>query len=313
MEEQKPIFNIIDEICKEKNIEQKMLSFDWIRELKKDNKIHHIIRYQFDLNSANAYHIANDKYATYTVLKENNIPMIEHVMLFSPNTRSAYYDENYIQKVKQMLIETDNKLIIKANDSCQGRDVYCVNNEKSAKKVIEKMFKENKDSISLCPYVDIDFEYRVVVLDGEVLYLYKKRKPFVVGNGKNTIRELIDEKYSKDIEFTFVKTLNFDYIPFENEEIIISWKHNLSGGAEPVVVDENEENIDKIKNIAINAAKAIGIKFATVDIACTTQKELTVVEINGSVCMNKFAELIPDGYNIAKNIYSKAIDKMFEI
>ena len=313
MEEQKPIFNIIDEICKEKNIEQKMLSFDWIRELKKDNKIHHIIRYQFDLNSANAYHIANDKYATYTVLKENNIPMIEHVMLGSPNTRSAYYDENYIQKVKQMLLETDNKLIIKANDSCQGRDVYCVNNEKSAKKVIEKMFKENKDSISLCPYVDIDFEYRVVVLDGEVLYLYKKRKPFVVGNGKNTIRELIDEKYSKDIEFTFVKILNFDYIPFENEEIIISWKHNLSGGAEPVVVDENEENIDIIKNIAINAAKAIGIKFATVDIACTTQKELTVVEINGSVCMNKFAELIPDGYNIAKNIYSKAIDKMFEI
>ena len=36
------------------------------------------------------------------------------------------------------------------------------------------------------------------------------------------------------------------------------------------------------------------------------------MEVNGSVCMNKFTEIIPNGYNIAKEIYSKAIDKMFE-
>ena len=311
MDEQKNIFKILNELCEEKNIEQSLLSFGWIRELKKDNRIHHIIRYQFDLNSANSYHIANDKYATYVILKENNVPMIKHEMLFSPYTRSAYHDENYIEKVKMMLEENNNRLIIKANDSCQGRDVYFANNEKTAQKVIEKMFEENKDSISLCPFVDIDYEYRVVVLDNEILYLYKKKKPFVVGDGKRTIRELINSKYSKDIEFTFVKGLDFNFIPKENEEIIISWKHNLSGGAEPVLV-ENDENIDKIKDIAIKSAKAIGIRFATVDIACTIQKEFSVVEINGSVCMNKFAELIPNGYKIAKEIYSKAIDRMFE-
>ena len=54
------------------------------------------------------------------------------------------------------------------------------------------------------------------------------------------------------------------------------------------------------------------IKFASVDIAVTKNKEIFVMEINGSVCMNKFTEIIPDGYKIAKSIYSKAIDKMFE-
>lgn len=312
MNEQKPIFNMIDEICKEKDISQRLLSFGWIRELKRENKIHHIIRYQFDLNSANAYHIANDKYATYTILKENHLPMIKHEMIFSPFSRSAYYDENYIEEVKKLLAENNNKLIIKANDSCQGRDVYFVTNIIDAKKVIEKMFNEKKDSISVCPFVEIDYEYRVVVLDGEVLYLYKKKKPFVIGNGTNTIKELIDKKYNSETELTLVKGLDLNYVPTKNEEVIISWKHNLSNGAEPVIV-ENDENLEKIKEIAIKSANAIGIKFATVDIACTVEKDLTVVEINGSVCMNKFTELVPNGYQIAKEIYSKAIDKMFEI
>ena len=44
----------------------------------------------------------------------------------------------------------------------------------------------------------------------------------------------------------------------------------------------------------------------------TEKKEVLVMEINGSVCMNKFVEIIPNGYEIAKSIYSKAVDKMFE-
>ena len=56
----------------------------------------------------------------------------------------------------------------------------------------------------------------------------------------------------------------------------------------------------------------MGIRFATVDIGITPEKELTVVEINGSVCMNKFIDLVPNGYEVAKEIYKKAIEKMFE-
>lgn len=37
MEQSKTFFKIIDELCKEKNIEQKLLSYGWIRELFKSN------------------------------------------------------------------------------------------------------------------------------------------------------------------------------------------------------------------------------------------------------------------------------------
>ena len=311
MEKQKPIFKIIDELCEEKNIKQKMLSFGWIRELEKEDKIHHIIRYQFDLNSAISYKIANDKYATYVILKENKIPMINHEMIFSPFTRTKYFEKSFMYKVKKMLKNASNKIVIKANDSCQGKDVYCVKNKIEAKRIIKKMFKEKKDSISICPYVEIDYEYRVIVLEDQVLYAYKKRKPFIVGDGLQTVKQLINKKYFENDTLILSKNLNLNKILKKDEKLNISWKHNLSNGAEPVII-ENDENLEKIKDIAIKAAKAIGIKFATVDIALTSKKEILVVEVNGSVCMNKFAELVPNGYEIAKNIYSKAIDRMFE-
>ena len=36
------------------------------------------------------------------------------------------------------------------------------------------------------------------------------------------------------------------------------------------------------------------------------------MEINSSVCMNKFSKIVLNGYDISKNIYEKAINKMFE-
>ena len=314
MDELKIFYKILNEICQEKDIKQNLLSYGWIRELKKEDKIHYIIRYQMDLNSTNAYRIAKDKYATYTILTENNIPMIEHYMLFSPFTRSAYFDNNFMVSLQQMLEKSHHKIVIKANDSSQGKDVYCASNEVETEKIIHKMFEENKDSVSICPYVEIDYEYRVIILDGQVLYVYKKRKPYIIGDGIHTVQELIQDKYSEQVQITLDEGLDVKKIPKLGEEVAISWKHNLSNGAEPVLVDEkSDRNLEKIKEIAIQAGKAIGIRFATVDIALTSENELTVVEINGSVCMNKFAELVPNGYKIAKNVYEKAIDKMFEL
>ena len=36
------------------------------------------------------------------------------------------------------------------------------------------------------------------------------------------------------------------------------------------------------------------------------------MEINAGVCMSKFAKLVEGGYQIEKEVFSKAIDKMFE-
>lgn len=311
MEQTKAFFKIIDELCQEKEITQKYLSYGWIRELKKDGKSHYVMRYQFDLNSAISFNIASDKFATYEVLKSNKVPTIEHYMIFNPETRSHYYEKKFINQAKELLKKSDNKIVIKANNSCQGKDVYYCSTEEEIEKIVNQLFLEKNDTLSACPFLNIEFEYRVVYLCEEILFIYKKRKPFVVGDGKSTLQELINLKKVLYPNVTLIKDLDLNYIPKFGEEITVSWKHNLSGGAMPILL-ENDEYEEKVKKVATLAGKALNIKFATIDVAVTDKKEVLVMEVNSSVCMNKFAEIVPGGYDIAKNIYSKAIDKMFE-
>lgn len=311
MEKIKAFHKIIDELCYENKIEQKKISYGWIRELKKDNIVRNIIKYQFDLNTAVSCNIANDKFATYEVLKANSIPTIMHKMIFNSRTRSQYFDENYLDTVKELLEDNNNKIVIKANDSCEGKDVYFCSNEQEINATIKKLFSENKDSLSACPFKEIEYEYRVIYLDGEVLYTYKKRKPYIVGDGVSKIKDLINKKYS-NIKLDYMKNLNLDAILKSGECYEISWKHNLNGGAEPILIDESDKYIDKVKEIAVEAGKALNISFASIDIAQTKDMELLVMEINASVCMNKFSDMMPNGYEIAKAIYSKALLKMFK-
>lgn len=308
----KPFFKIMDEICKEKNIIQKIISYGWITELRKNNISKYIIGYQFDLNSAISYNIAGDKFATYEVLKSNNIPTIEHRMIFNPQTRSKYYKNKFLAEAKELLSQNNNKLVIKANDSCKGKDVHFCSTEQEIENTVKKLFEGNNDTLSACPYVDISYEYRAIFLCGEILYIYKKKKPYVIGNGKNTIQELIDKKFIEEVKLDICRDIELSRIPEEGEEVTVSWKHNLSSGAEPIVIDESDEFINQVREVALKAGNALNIKFASVDIVVSNKNEILVMEVNGSVCMNKFSEVIPNGYEIAKTIYSKAIDKMFE-
>ena len=226
MSSEKPFFRIMDEICKEKNIKQDIISYGWITKLQKENVSKYIICYQFDLNSAISYNIAGDKFATFEVLKSSNIPTIEHRMIFNPQTRTKYYQNKFLNEAKELLKQNNNKLVIKANDSCKGKDVHFCSNDEEIESVVEKLFESNNDTLSACPYIDISYEYRAIYLCGEILYIYKKKKPYVIGNGKNTIKELITQKFSEDMKIDICRGLDVNSVPDDGEEITISWKHN---------------------------------------------------------------------------------------
>lgn len=167
---------IIDEICKEKEIHQKLLSFGWIRELEKDGKIRHIVRNTFDLNPAGATEIVNDKYATYEVLKQNNINIPKHIMLFNPITRKEFA-ENLELQVQEALKEFNGQVVIKANNSYQGKDVFLFNNKEEIIQKVRELFSQGSNGVSACPFKDIETEYRVIYLNGNIEFVYKKEKP----------------------------------------------------------------------------------------------------------------------------------------
>ena len=51
--------------------------------LEKDDIKKYITGYKFDLNPQSISNIVDDKYALYEVLKNNNIPVIDHNIIYS--------------------------------------------------------------------------------------------------------------------------------------------------------------------------------------------------------------------------------------
>ena len=309
--ENKIFIQIIKELCNEMNIYIDILSYDWILKLSKNNKTKYIVANKFDLNTEAIGNIACDKYATFEVLKSNNVPVVEHYMLFNPQNRSAYTNDTFLFDLLAYFNKNEQTVVVKPNNGYHGKNVYLCKNQKELFASIYKLFIDN-DSISICPYYNIHTEYRVFYLDGSCVLIYGKKKPYIVGNGKNDIITLISKLNLPDnnIVKENLSNLDLNYIPNNNEIVELSWKHNLSGGATPFIIKDDELK-SRIVQLASLVGKTTNIRFATVDIIHTTNNNLYVLEINSGISSTKFIDNIENGYELAKDIYKKALEKMF--
>lgn len=108
-----------------------------------------------------------------------------------------------------------------------------------------------------------------------------------------------------------IACLDLSYVPHKGEKVIISWKHNLSGGAKPVIL-QDEKLKKEIEDLACLAGKAMNVRFATIDIIQTATNELYVLEVNSGIGTTIFVQSVDGGYSIIKEIFSEAVKKMFE-
>lgn len=307
------IFHVLmRELCAEMGIELKKLSFDWLLQLTKDGKVRHIAGNRFDINPEAGGNIACDKYATYEVLKSQNVPVVEHTMVFNPATRGKYIGNEGTNLTVVSEFLKHGCLVVKPNNGCEGIGVFLCRTLKETEIAIQKLFKSH-GSVSICPFYNIKTEYRTFYLNGEVHLIYGKTKPFVVGDGKSTIGELIEQLNlpEKVVVNDNLNSIDLTHVPRDKEKIEISWKHNLSGGALPKVL-EKSELYDNIAEIAIQAGKAMNMNFATIDVIQTLDDKLYVLEVNSGVCATIFIDLIDGGYETIKEIYRESLKTMFQ-
>lgn len=302
------MFNkIIKEICKELNIQYTYLSKDWIIKLEKDNKIKYLSGNKFDLNGHAVGLIMDDKYAFYDTLKNIDIPACIHNIIYRENNNYEYAKNCH---TKEDIISYFNKynsdVVIKPNIGSLGLGVYHITNKDELLEKTNELLKENF-SISICPFYNIKNEYRVIILDNNIKLIYKKQNPIVTGNGINTLKELLikfNKYYYQDKEI-------INIIPKKNEKYTYDWHFNLSRGS-IASLDIEDKLKEKLSLIAKKVSKEVGITFASIDIIELYNKELLVLEANSGVTIDKVIDFIPNGYNIAKEIYKEAIIKMFK-
>ena len=261
--------------------------------LEKDGKVEYIKQAtKTSLDSYVTMLIMENKVVTKKLLKDNGIVVPEGK------------DYSNIDLAKNDYRKYGAGTVIKPKSTNFGLGITIFKDEFSKEdydRAIEIAFKE--DSSILIERFVKGKEYRILVIDDEVVGILHRVPANVVGDGKRNIKELVREKnedplrgegYKTPLEkiklcesekmFLKAQNLNFEYIPQQNEVIYLRENSNISTGGDSL--DFTDEILEVYKKIAVKSAQAVGARICGVDMMIdkidseNIEKNYAIIELN---------------------------------
>ena len=293
---------ILKEICLENNISFNGYSNDWILQLKANNRTMYVYGYKFPNNNAAVEQICNDKAALSDILESRGIPHIPHFFFISPNNKQHMPPQGNWEQMLSLLRQYGT-VVCKPNNGTGGNGVFKISSSRDLECSAHTIFAKSR-SLSVSPYRHIQAEYRVIVIRSKIGVIYEKKRPFITGNGIDSIKHLIErDEALSDVEVD--EELDLTRVPDKDELVEVSWKHNLGQGAHPVLVTDPLKK-EALSKLALSCVLALDAEFISVDIV-EDEYGMEVMEINSGVMMENLARSSEENYGIAKGIYQKAI------
>lgn len=253
------------------------------------NKVHHFSLSMGDKVSEEAFEICNDKDLTKHYLQKHNVPVPVGEM-FEEDVKE--------EEIVAYGLKLGFPLVVKPTDGNAGKGVFAnIQSEKELREIIPHIRNElGFSNIIVEKYIPGE-EFRIVVIEDRVLGAINRRPANVIGDGVSTIRQLIKEKnkirkinphltsrlikVDKEVELLLEeKGYTLDSVPRKGELVYLREKSNLSAGGD--AVDVTEQLTPQLKEIAINAGKAIpGLKHYGVDMIVNDDRTKGVIlEVN---------------------------------
>lgn len=237
--------------------------------------------------------IMENKLVTKKVLEKNNIKV----------PKGGYY-ENIEDALGDYYKYKGNQIVVKPKSTNFGIGITIFKGDftkEEYNRAVEIGF-ENDNEILIEEFIK-GKEYRFLVINDEVCGILHRVPANVVGDGKSTIRELVEEKNKNPLrgkgyktplekislgeaEEMFLRESNkdFDYVPLENETVYLRENSNISTGGDSI--DFTDDIDDSYKEIAIKAARSVNAKITGVDMMISDIKEKVssnnygIIEIN---------------------------------
>lgn len=206
----------------------------------------------------------------------------------------------------EVLLEASNigyPVVLKPRYGNQGKGVFV--NIKDEKELIDvyKNLKEDYEEIIIEKYIT-GKDFRVCVVDGEVIAVSERIPPYIIGDGKNTISQLVQiinsdkmrgnghekplTKIVIDDKLTsYVKSKGYDMssVLEKDKKLYLRLTANLSTGG--TAVDCTDEICEENKHVCVKAAKAIGLDICGIDLCCKDISEPVwntgaIIEVNAA-------------------------------
>ncbi|WP_018930750.1 acylphosphatase [Gracilibacillus lacisalsi] len=254
------------------------------------DKTHYFFKSRGDKVSNDAVTIGADKEATKEHLVKNNI--------VTPLSKTFSKDST-IEEINEYVDSIGYPVVVKPVNGSFGNKVYTnIKDSMELQNAVNNVKEDLEDDILVEQFIEGE-DYRLYIVDNRVVGAIKRIPANVVGNGEDTIKQLIDQKNEmrKDnprliscpikinqelIDYVLSQGYQFDEIPPKGEQVFLTNKSNISLGGDPVdVLDELDE---KVKQAAVNALKVVPeLPHGAVDIIVQIDGEKItpyVLEIN---------------------------------
>ncbi|WP_454633496.1 ATP-grasp domain-containing protein [Bradyrhizobium cenepequi] len=309
---QRIFVDAVTRYCLARNITVEVRSDGWLIAMRSGERRHLAFAYDVGLNSATAHQIANDKAATADVLQCSGVPCIPHTLFLGPKLAAYAPAAGSWETMLRLLAENPRGLVAKPNEGTSGDGVFRVTTKPALELAVGRILAAYP-SLAISPYVEIEDEVRVVLIDDRPVVVYSKERPFVVGDGRHSLLELAlaatpAERRSTVLPGLFAELgrAELDAIVPAGDRRILNWRHNLDSGAEPVLLKQGESR-DACIELAIKAARAIGIRFGSIDVV-RTDGAWRILEVNAGVKMEALSRSHPE---LVYAAYEAALDKVF--
>lgn len=276
----------------------------WLIAMRRGASRHFAFGYDIGLNSAIAHRLANDKSATAEVLASENVPCIPHHLFLNPTMGVHVAGAGWHEAMLALLAQNPQGVVVKPNEGTSGRSVFKVTRRDELDRAVGEVFSSSLGLV-IAPYVEIEEEVRVILLSERPMIVYRKARPSVVGDGVHTLRDLaIGAGHDRQLREFDAHEANA-IVP-EGERRILNWRHNLDAGAQPILMEGGEVRTACVR-LAVDAANAVGITFASIDVI-RVDGAWRVLEINSGVMMEALAKLHPE---LVQVTYDAALDRVF--
>jgi len=285
--------------------ELQLLSGDWIAALSRNGRRHLVMGYDLGLNGSAAARVANDKGASFDVLKSAGVAALEHRVFLHPRYLDFMPDDGNWPGLLRTFDEFGRDAVLKDNEGTGGMEVFRVRSLTELEQRAHQLFQISR-SIALAPFVCIEDETRFVMFEETCVLAYAKQRPSVTGDGRRTLGELVA---SAAMPFDNPGR-SLTSIPTAGETIPLQWRHNLGLGARAVTVDPASEANSTLLALARRAMDTLTLRFASIDVVRVGGQPM-VLEANSGVMLEVASHSDFGGAALADQIYHRALDLAF--
>ncbi len=263
----------------------------------------------YPLNSATAFTLATDKTFTYRILSDAELPVPVGESFFITERFSGLRGEGkFLDAAREYAGKQGYPLFVKPNSGSRGAFAGIVQNDDELVQSLKSMSQSHY--MAIVQEVVRGEEFRIFSIDGAPQFAYRKRKPVLYGDGKSTIKQLLDlknkERDSRGLDplslnhgelanYLSTQGLTENSVLIEGKTLQYTSALTISEGGE--VLDFTIELTESIRQLCETITKKMDLRVFAVDLISQSHRvkdlldDYKIIEVNANPSMTSLEKI----------------------